>query len=119
MEDIEEYVTKAYAAVNIPTKASSIAQDSANVQQVEKAKIKAIIRKEMKRSKAHIVRVTEDFPKRLVMEADTPYKAYLALKTKYSVAKNRQDFTKLDHQWNQFKITDTKADPDKIFATLE
>ena len=66
-----------------------------------------------------MVIVTNDFPKRLVMETDTPYKAYSALKTKYFVAKNRQDFTKFDHQWNQFKITDTKADPDKIFATLE
>ena len=35
------------------------------------------------------------------------------------VAKNRQGFTKLDKEWNEFKVTDTSTDPDKIFATLD
>ena len=50
----------------------------------------------MNKAKAHIIRVSKDYPKRLIMEADTPYHAYISLKTKYSVSKNRQDFTKLD-----------------------
>ena len=49
-----------------------------------------------------MVRVTKDYPRRLVTNAETPYKAYAALKTNYSVAKNRQDFTMLDGQWNEF-----------------
>ena len=73
----------------------------------------------MKKAKAHMVRVSKEFPKRLVMDADTPYEAWVALKTKYSVAKNRQDFTKLDKEWNEFKVLDSNVDPDKIFATLD
>ena len=73
----------------------------------------------MKKAKAHMVRVTKEYPKRLVMDANTPYEAYIALKTKYSVAKNRQDFTKLDKEWNEFKVEDVNIDPDKIFATLD
>ena len=73
----------------------------------------------MKKAKAYMVRVSKDYPKRLIMEADTPYQAYTALKTKYSVAKNHQDFTKLDKEWNEFKVKDTSTNPDKIFATLD
>ena len=74
----------------------------------------------MRKAKAHMVMVTKDFPKRLVIEATTtPYGAYAALKTKYSVAKNRQDFVRLDKEWNKFKVTDEKADLDKIFAKLD
>ena len=83
------------------------------------AKKNKLVRKEMKKAKAHMVKVTKDFPKRLVMEATTPYKAYAALKAKYSVAKNRQDFVRLDREWNEFKVTDEKADPDKVFAMLD
>jgi len=43
----------------------------------------------------------------------------MALKTKYSVAKIRQDFVRLDKEWNEFKVTDEKAGPDKIFALVE
>ena len=73
----------------------------------------------MKKAKAHMVRVTKDFARRLVMNADTPYEAYEELKKKYSVAKNRQDFTTLDAQWNEFKVADANVDPDKVFATLD
>ena len=73
----------------MPTKASTIPQDSTNSKQVEDCKTKSRIRKETKRAKSHMVRVTKDFPKISVMEADTLYEAYLALKTKYFVTNNR------------------------------
>ena len=73
----------------------------------------------MKKAKAHMVRVTKEYPRRLVMNADTPYEAYVAMKSKYSVAKNRQDFTTLDAHWNEFKVTNVNIDLDKIFATLD
>ena len=119
MEDIEEYVGKDFATMDIPTKDECEADetDSAEIQKL--AKEMKIVRKEMKKATAHMVRVTKDFPKRLVMEANTPYEAYVALKTKYSVAKNREDFTKLDKEWNEFKVTDERVDPDKVIATLE
>lgn len=53
------------------------------------------------------------------MEATTPYEVYVTLKTKYSVAKNRQDFVRLNRELNEFKVFDEKADPDKIFAILD
>ena len=73
----------------------------------------------MKKAKAHMVRVMKEYPRRLVMNAETPYEAYAALKAKYSMAKNRQDFTTLDGQWNEFKVADVTVDPDKIFAMLD
>ena len=68
------------------------------------------VRKEMKKAKAHMVRVTRnEYPRRLVMKAEMPHEAYAALKTKYSVAKSRQDFITLDGQWNEFKVTDSNV----------
>ena len=52
-------------------------------------------RKETKKAKAHMVRASNDYLKRLIMEVDTPYQACNDLKTKNSVAKNRQDFKNL------------------------
>ena len=118
MEDLEEYITLPYELIALPTKESG-ETDSTEAVAVALAKKNKLIRKEMKKAKAHMVKVTKDFPKRLVMDATTPYEAYAALKTKYSVAKNRQDFVRLDREWNEFKVTDEKADPDKIFATLD
>ena len=118
LEDLEEYLTPAYEHIDLPTKESG-ETDSVEAVAMALAKKNKLVRKEMKKAKAHMVKVTKDFPKRLVMEATTPYEAYAALKTKYSVAKNRQDFVRLDREWNEFKVTDEKADPDKIFATLD
>ena len=118
MEDLEEYLTIEYKDFVIPTKESG-ETDSVSTTEIELAKKNKLVRKEMKKAKAHMVKVTKDFPKRLVMEATTPYEAYAALKTKYSVAKNRNDFVRLDREWNEFKVTDEKADPDKVFATLD
>ena len=118
MEDLEEYLTIEYKDIVIPTKESG-ETDSVSTTEIELAKKNKLVRKEMKKAKAHMVKVTKDFPKRLVMEATTPYEAYAALKTKYSVAKNRNDFVRLDREWNEFKVTDEKADPDKVFATLD
>ena len=53
------------------------------------------------------------------MEADTPYKARVALKNKYSFAKNCHDFTSLDKEWNKFKVKDAGTDPGKIFTILD
>ena len=73
----------------------------------------------MKKAKAHIVKVIKGYAKRLIMDAKTPYKAFVALKEKYSVAKVRQDFTKLEKKWNKFEVTDATVDPDKVFTTLD
>jgi len=118
MEDLEEYIMDSYKGVQIPSKESGITSSEV-VSVIVLALKNKLMRKEMKKAKAHMVKVTKDFPKHLVMGATTPYKAYVALKTKYSVAKNRQDFVRLDKEWNEFKVTDEKADPDKIFTTLD
>ena len=73
----------------------------------------------MKKAKSHFVRVSNDHPKRFIVEAYSSFQACVALKTKYSVSKNYQDFTKLDKEWNEFKVTETSAEPDKIFAKLD
>jgi len=120
MEDIEEYVTEAWKGRDMPTKESAEPPaDTTDTEGTAKALKQKRIRKDMKKGKAHMVQESKDYPKRLIMEADTPYKAHTALKTKYSVAKNRQDFTKLDTEWNEFKVKDISTDPDKIFATLD
>jgi len=118
MGDLEDYIMDSYKGVQIPSKEAGITTSEVESHIAAAAKNK-LMRKEMKKAKAHMVKVTKDFPKRLVMGATTPYEAYVALKTKYSVAKNRQDFVQLDKEWNEFKVTDEMADPDKIFATLD
>ena len=72
----------------------------------------------MKKAKAYdLVRAPmKEYPSRLVMNADMPYKVYAQLKAKHLVAKNRQDFTTFDAQWNKFKVLDISVDPDKIFT---
>ena len=54
-----------------------------------------LFRKDIKKDKAHMVRSSNYYPKRMIVEADTPYQARAALKTKYSFAKNLQNFAKL------------------------
>ena len=98
MEDLEEYVSEDYKGEDMPTKESTIPTDDTKDVDVAEAKTNKRVRKEMKKAKAHMVRVTKDFARRLVMNADTPYKAYEELKKKYSVAKNQQDLTTLDAQ---------------------
>ena len=66
-----------------------------------------------------MVRVSKNCPKKLNMEVDTPCQAHATLKIKHSVAKNRRDFTKLDKEWNEFKVIKTSTDPDEIFVTLD
>ena len=119
MEDIEEYVTEVYKGKETPSKEETIPEDLDDANEGEERKKMKLVRKEMKNAKAHMVRVTKDFPKRLVMEAEMPNEAYAALKAKYSVSKNKQDFTKLDKEWNEFMVKDPTSNPDKIFATLE
>ena len=121
MNDLEEYATDEWKGKDMPTKASTVLLDTdkGDSDKVTLATENKLVRKEMKKAKAHMVRVTKEYPKRLVMDATTPYEAYIALKTKYSVAKNRQDFTKLDKEWNEFKVEEVTTDPDKIFATLD
>ena len=120
MDDIEEYVTDAWSSVPMPSKlATEYDDDEADKKVIYLAKKNKIIRKEMKKAKAHMVKVTKEYPKRLIMEADTPYEARMALKNKYSFAKNRHDFTSLDKEWNEFKIKDAATDLDKIFAILD
>ena len=118
MEDLEEYIMDSYKGVQIPSKESGIT--TSEVETVVVLALKnTLVRKEMKKAELHMVKVTKDFPKRLVMGAMPPYKVYVALKTKFPVAKNRQDFVRLDKEWNEFKVIDEKADPDKIFTTLD
>ena len=80
MEDIEEYVTNAYKGNDMPSKEETIPVDTNDANEIDMCKKLKIVRKEMKKAKAHMVRVTKDFPKRLVMEAETPYEAYDGVK---------------------------------------
>ena len=122
MNDLEEYVNIDYKDVGMPTKESTVLgeyQDKTDLKALAACDKNKLSRKEMKKAKAHMVKVTKGYAKRLVMDAKTPYEAFTALKEKYSVAKVRQDFTKLDKEWNEFKLTDETVDPDKVFATLD
>ena len=83
MEDIEEYVTDTWKDKDMPTKVSTEPPaDATDKVGTAKALKQKSFRKDMKKAKAHMVRVSKDYLKRLIMEADTPYQAYAALKTK-------------------------------------
>ena len=77
MEDLEEQqyvVTEDYKEdKDIPIKESTTQEDAANEKQVAKAKTNKHICKEMKKTKAHMHRVTKDFLRRLVINTATPY----------------------------------------------
>ena len=66
-----------------------------------------------------MVRVQNDYPKIFIVESDTPHQVCNTLKTKCSVSKNLQDFTNLDKERIEFKVIETSADPDKMFAILD
>lgn len=104
--DLEEYVELAWKDKDMPSKTDTNAN-------------KILQRKEMKRAKAILVRGTKDLPNMLVKEGDTPFKAFSALQEKYKVKKVREDFDKLDSEWNDFKVSDIAVDPDLIYKTLE
>ncbi len=53
-------------------------EDESDKKEINLAKEKKIVGKEVKKAKPHMVKETMDYPKRLIMEADTPYEAYLA-----------------------------------------
>ena len=53
------------------------------------------------------------------MEEDKPGKKWAALKTKHSVSKNHQEFTKLDKEWNEFKAKETSTGLGNIFPSLD
>ena len=123
MDYLEEYVGINFKYKSLPPKNLTISLDKADAAAIAACVVNKYVQKKesmMKKAKAHdLVRATKEYPKRLVMNADMlPYKAYAQLKAKYSVAKNRQDFTTFfDAQWNKFKVLDISVDPDKIFAT--
>lgn len=121
MEDIDEYIEEAYKNVPMPTKdETTVAANVTDTQVVAEADNKKTIRKEMKKAKAHMARVSDEFPHRLIVNASTPYEAYVALKSKYYVSEaDMFDFFTLDREWNEFKVQDKKTDPDKIFSVLE
>ena len=80
MDDIEEYVTDAWSGKPMPTKVETeYDENETNKKTIELAKKNKVVRKEMKKAKAHMVKVTKEYPKRLIMEAETPHEAYLAL----------------------------------------
>ena len=115
MNDLEEYVTDDWKDIDMPTKLSADLtqiKDKTKLDEVAACDKNKLYRKEMKKAKAHMVKVTKGYAKRLVMDASTPYEAHSALKKKYSVSKVLQDFTKLDNEWNEFKVTDQTVDPD-------
>ena len=56
----------------------------------------------MKKAKAIFIRATKELPNMIVKEADTPYEAFTKLREKYAVQKVREDFDKLDSEWNDF-----------------
>ena len=105
MDDIEEYAKEEYKSIDMPDKDSADTEGKVGDDLATATKNKRI-RKEMKKAKAHMVRVTKGYPQRLALEASTPYEAYKALKEKYSVSRNRVEFCKLDKEWNEFTVTD-------------
>jgi len=104
--DLEEYVSTDWKDKKIPEKS-----DTDNM--------KILQRKEMKKTKAILVRGTKDLPNMLVKEELTPYSALQKLREKYAVKNVCEDFDTLDQEWNQFKIQDISTDPDLIFKNLE
>ena len=104
--DLEEYIDEDWKDKKMPLK-------------TETDELKTLQRKEMKKAKAILVRGTSELPSMLVKEAETPYEAFSALREKYKVKKVREDFDKLDSDWNDFKVDDASVDPDLIFKTLE
>ena len=104
--DLEEYIEEEWKGKPIPPK-------------TDRTDEKILQRKEMKKAKAIFVRATKELPNMIVKEADTPYEAFEKLREKYAVQKVREDFDKLDSEWNEFKITDISTDPDLIFKALE
>ena len=119
MEDLEEYFGVDFKYKSIPSKTLTIPLAGADAAAIATCAMNKRVRKDTKKAKAHMVRVTKGYPRRLAMNAETPYEAYAQLGAKYSVVKNRQDFTLLDAQWNEFKVSDVTVDPDKIFAKLD
>ena len=78
MDDMKEYATDSYKKVTMPTKADTEYDDDDDEKDnkvIEKAKKNKLIRKEMKKAKAHMVKVTKGYANRLVMEAEMPYKS--------------------------------------------
>jgi len=59
MEDLEEYVTNSYKGVQIPSKESGITTSDVETHKALALKNK-LRRKEMKKAKAHMVKVTKD-----------------------------------------------------------
>ena len=104
--DIEEYVEDRWKDKNMPDKTNT--GDLAILQ-----------RKEMKKAKTISVRATSQLPNMIVKESSTPFEALSKLREKYSVKKIREDFDKLDSEWNAFKVTEVSTDPDLIFKTHE
>ena len=104
--DLEEYFGPDWKDKKIPEKSDTNT-------------MKIMQRKEMKKTKAIIIRGTKDFPNMLVKEEHTPYAALQKLREKYAVKNVREDFDTLDNEWNQFKVQDISMDPDLIFKTLE
>ena len=104
--DLEEYVGDVWKNKKIPEKTDTDAT-------------KTLQRREMKKAKAILVRGTKDLPNMYVKDASTPFEAFAALQEKYKVKKVREDFDKLDSDWNDFKVSDLSIDPDLVFKTLE
>ena len=103
--DLEDYLEDIWKDVDMPLK-------------TDKTESKLLERKEMKKAKAIIVRGTKELPNMLVKDAKTPYEALAKLQEKYKVKKVREDFDKLDGDWNNFKVSDVSVDPDLIYMCL-
>ena len=103
---IEEYVEDSWKDKNMP--------DKTNADDLE-----ILQRKEIKTAKAILVRATIQLPNMIVKESSTPFEALSKLQEKYSIKKIREDFDKLDSEWNAFKVTEVSTDSDLIFKTLE
>ena len=68
----------------MPTKVSTEPPaDAKDMEGADKALKHKLIRNYMKKAKARMVRESKYYPKRLIMEADTSYEAFTALKTKH------------------------------------
>ena len=78
MEDLEEYVSIEYNEIDIPSKEETMDEGLDEADRKEAIRI----RKEMKKAKAHMVCVSQEYPRLLVITALTPREAYTALKEK-------------------------------------
>ena len=99
IEEIEKNVSEAWDDKEMLTKVSTeLHFDNTGNTIIAKRLKQKSLREEINKSKAHVVRVSKDFPKRLIMKIETPHEARVDFKIKHLVAKNFKDVKNLDNE---------------------